>query len=87
MTKPNADQIALRPFASKRDLSSYPAILAGQYPLDKFFSQALRAVVGREGARFAPLLPTDCAVAPRQRANAEEIANLRALSATAGVSF
>lgn len=91
MTKPNAAQIALikalRPFASKRDLSGYPAVLAGFYPLDKFLPQAMRAVVGREGARFAPLLPPDCAVAPRQRATAEEILNLKALAATAGVEF
>lgn len=87
--KPNANQIALinalRPFASKSDLSSYPAVLAGQYPLDKFLPQAMRAVVGREGARFAPLLPADCAVAPRQRATAEEIANLKSLAAAAEV--
>lgn len=89
--KPNAHQIALitalRPFASKRDLSSFPAILAGQYPLERFLPDAMRAVVGREGAKWAPLLPTDCAVAPRQRATAEEIANLKALAAAAEVTW
>jgi hypothetical protein len=88
--KPTAAQIALinalKPFASRSAAREFPAVLAGQYPLERFFRDALHAVMGRPGAKWAPLLPEDCACGQSRATNAQ-IANLRALAEAAGIAI